>query len=177
MILSHGNADPERGFSENKRLVTDMRCSLSQSTITGYTATKDALKFNSGDPMSVPITKPLIHAFREASKRYRDALRDEKRMKKNALQKMEEDKSRKRHQTDLSDLEKERQSLSAQIQSANETLQEASSRLSLAVKKSNMAEISVSSALVESMTNLLKELHAKCTTLEEVLKKKKKRFP
>ena len=29
IVLSHGNSEPERGFSANKQLVTDMRCSLS----------------------------------------------------------------------------------------------------------------------------------------------------
>jgi hypothetical protein len=45
LSLSHGNADVERGFSENASLVTDDRSSLSNTSINGLRATKDAVKF------------------------------------------------------------------------------------------------------------------------------------
>ncbi|CAF4627421.1 unnamed protein product [Rotaria socialis] len=43
--LSHGNADVERGFSENAALITDDRSSLSDISINGLRGTKDAVKF------------------------------------------------------------------------------------------------------------------------------------
>ena len=45
LSLSHGNADVERGFSENAALITDDRSSLSDISINGLRATKDAVKF------------------------------------------------------------------------------------------------------------------------------------
>ena len=45
LALSHGNADVERGFSENGALVTDDRSSLSEASINGLRTTKDAVKF------------------------------------------------------------------------------------------------------------------------------------
>jgi hypothetical protein len=46
LSLSHGNADVERGFSENASLVTDDRSSLSSISINGLRTTKDAVKFH-----------------------------------------------------------------------------------------------------------------------------------
>ena len=45
LSLSHDNADVERGFSENAALITDDRSSLSEISINGLRATKDAVKF------------------------------------------------------------------------------------------------------------------------------------
>ena len=45
LSLSHGNADVERGFSENAALITDDRSSISDISINRLRATKDAVKF------------------------------------------------------------------------------------------------------------------------------------
>lgn len=42
-VLSHGNADPERGFSLNKQIISDTRVLLSQKVIIGTRAIKDAI--------------------------------------------------------------------------------------------------------------------------------------
>jgi len=42
--LAHGNADPERGFSVNKRLFTSYRSLLSEASINGLRSIEDAVR-------------------------------------------------------------------------------------------------------------------------------------
>ncbi|CAM4981143.1 unnamed protein product, partial [Rotaria socialis] len=59
--LSHGNADVERGFSENAALITDDRSSLSDISINGLRATKDAVKFyGQGKVMKFQFAKDFL---------------------------------------------------------------------------------------------------------------------
>ncbi|CAF1660527.1 unnamed protein product, partial [Adineta ricciae] len=61
LALSHGNADVERGFSENGFLLSDDRSLLSDESINGLRATRDGVKyFGNGKPHDVPITKNLL---------------------------------------------------------------------------------------------------------------------
>ncbi|CAF2034039.1 unnamed protein product [Rotaria magnacalcarata] len=70
LSLSHGNADVERGFSENAALITDDRSSLSDISINGLRATKDAVKFyGQGKVHEVPICKGLLDSVKEAHSR------------------------------------------------------------------------------------------------------------
>ncbi|CAF2855769.1 unnamed protein product [Rotaria sp. Silwood2] len=48
LIISHGNADIERGFSINENIVTTNRSSLSELSINGLRTTYDAVKFSGG---------------------------------------------------------------------------------------------------------------------------------
>ncbi|CAF3962613.1 unnamed protein product [Rotaria magnacalcarata] len=68
LSLLHGNADVERGFSENAALITDDRSSLSDISINGFRATKDAIKFYRQG--KVPICKGLLDNVEEAHSRY-----------------------------------------------------------------------------------------------------------
>ena len=65
--MSHGNADVERGFSENAFLLTDDRSLLSDASINGLRATRDGVAFfGNGKPHEVPITKALVDFVRHA---------------------------------------------------------------------------------------------------------------
>ncbi len=71
LALSHGNADVERGFSENAFLLTDDRSLLSDASINGLRATRDGVTFfGNGKPHEVPITKGLLDSVRDAHARY-----------------------------------------------------------------------------------------------------------
>ncbi|CAF3564437.1 unnamed protein product [Rotaria socialis] len=71
LSLSHGNADVERGFSQNAALITDDRSSISDISINRLRATKDAVKFyRRGKVHEVPICKGLHDNVKEAHSRY-----------------------------------------------------------------------------------------------------------
>ena len=65
LVLGHGNAEVERGFSESGKGVTDERVRLSEASINGIRATTDGLKaFKVPGP--VPVTKQLPQMGRSA---------------------------------------------------------------------------------------------------------------
>ncbi|CAF3609869.1 unnamed protein product [Rotaria socialis] len=71
LSLLHGNADVERGYSENAALITDDRSSLSDISINGLRATKDAVKFyGQGKVHKVPICKGLLDNVEKPHSRY-----------------------------------------------------------------------------------------------------------
>ena len=78
MVVSHGNADPERGFSLNKNILTDNRSSLSQSSIVGLRTVKDFL-IAAGGIENVKITRSMIHHHQQAAKKYREEMESEKK--------------------------------------------------------------------------------------------------
>jgi hypothetical protein len=49
LIISHGNADVERGFSINENIIAPNRSLLSEVSINGLRTTYDAVKFAGGD--------------------------------------------------------------------------------------------------------------------------------
>ena len=57
--LSHGNADPERGFSINKFLFNIHGQSTGEKTIVGVRFVKDFINRNGGE-QNVSITKSLL---------------------------------------------------------------------------------------------------------------------
>ena len=69
LILSHGNANVERGFSINKESVFE---NMSQETLVAHRGVYDAVIANGGVD-KVPITSFLIHAVRNAHSKYQEA--------------------------------------------------------------------------------------------------------
>ena len=61
LALSHGNADVERGFSSNKRLITTDRTTLKSNTINACRLVKDAIRINAnGVATGVSVTPALL---------------------------------------------------------------------------------------------------------------------
>ena len=91
LILGHGNAEVEGGFSESGKSDTDDRVRLSEASVNGIRATTDGLKAFKG-PGSVPITKQLLQLGRSAHAHYvlrldKDKKEKEEAQKQLALQK------------------------------------------------------------------------------------------
>lgn len=82
LVLPHGNADVERGLSDNKRLVNKERVKLSEKSIVGNRLARDAVK--NCDPVnmqpeSVPITKEMLSFVRSSHTKYQERMEDEKK--------------------------------------------------------------------------------------------------
>jgi len=60
LALSHGNADSERGFSTNKKVVTADRARLCEGTINAVRLVKDAMRCNGNLLTNVSITPALV---------------------------------------------------------------------------------------------------------------------
>ncbi|KAL3231572.1 hypothetical protein MRX96_023284 [Rhipicephalus microplus] len=69
LCLPHGNADCERGFSENKRFYEN-RYSLCFASINGLRQTKTYLRRYDGDAIKVPLSTELLQSVRRSRARY-----------------------------------------------------------------------------------------------------------
>lgn len=69
LCLPHGNADCERGFSENKHLY-EGRYSLCLASINGLRQTKTYLRRYDGNATKVPLTPELLRSVRKSRARY-----------------------------------------------------------------------------------------------------------
>ena len=93
LILSHGQAEVERGFSSNKSLIDD---NMSTDTIVALHSVHDYLKFHDLKADEVKMTKDILASCRQARKKYFDdqqskALSAEKTEKVEARSKVNED--------------------------------------------------------------------------------------
>ncbi|GBN95792.1 hypothetical protein AVEN_197111-1 [Araneus ventricosus] len=67
LCLSHGQAPVERGFSINKKMMSD-RARMAQTTIVGLRLIKDSVKKE--NVSETVITKEMINFYREAHSKY-----------------------------------------------------------------------------------------------------------
>ena len=69
LILPHGNADPERGFSINKNILKVHGTTLKEDTIIALRFIKDELIKRNGT-MNISISKDLIKSCKSARSSY-----------------------------------------------------------------------------------------------------------
>ncbi|CAF2097297.1 unnamed protein product [Rotaria magnacalcarata] len=122
--LSHGKADVERGFSENAALITDDRSSLSDISINGLRATKDAVKFY-GQGKVHEVKKEAIAAASKLTKN-KELILVEK----------------------LQNLLDQRKILQEDLENASKMFNEGNSRLDAAVATKNFAGVAMAQLLI-----------------------------
>lgn len=79
LVLSHGNADPERGFSMNKHVLVD---NLQENGIKTKRRIHDVLK-NVGGPLNIKIDAKMLSHCSSAHSKYKLYLEEQKIQKKN----------------------------------------------------------------------------------------------
>jgi hypothetical protein len=87
LILPHGNADVERGFSVNNDVLTDQRTEMTPATLNALLLTKDAIKRSDPEnqlPQSISVTRGLLQACKAAHTVYQCRLEKEKQEKEQA---------------------------------------------------------------------------------------------
>lgn len=117
LILSHGNARLERGFSVNKECVVENQ---KEESLIAQRQIHDAVSVLGG-VHNVVITKPMIHAVRSARTRYQEAL-DSKKEKVKAQESAEKEK--KRISLEILELEKKKKALIESAQKETAMLEE-----------------------------------------------------
>ena len=68
LTLSHGHADTERSLSQNKKVVTKEKSSMSEKILIGIRLTKDAVDSAGGNPTNIVLTQPLLDCSGSAHK-------------------------------------------------------------------------------------------------------------
>ena len=107
MLLSHGNADPERGFSINKHLLSIHGHSIGEDTIQAIRLTKDYI-IKCGGLEKVPITKKLLRSCKEARSKYEKDLNEKQQL---ALKEAEAVKAKKEAATENKKISKKQEEL------------------------------------------------------------------
>ena len=93
-LEKYGNADVERGLSDNKKMLGKDRVKLSSKSIIGSRLSKEAVKTHDPEhmqPECVPLTKELIGYVRGSHRVYKERLEEEKQKRE------EEEKNRHVH--------------------------------------------------------------------------------
>ena len=161
LILAHGNADVERGFSESGKSVTKERIRLSESSINGIRSTSDGMKAFDNNPSAVPITKELLKLGRFAHSNYVKRLEEERKEKEKREQRAalfekekkeleKQTKQRENLQKKGKDLEKKETEQQQEIEIGNKILEEANQKLKEALKNKDFKEAAVAQAMLES---------------------------
>ena len=74
LALPHGNADVERGLSDNKKMLGKDRVNLSEKSIIGSRLSKEAVKIHDPEDMQpecVPLTTELLSYVRGSHRVYK----------------------------------------------------------------------------------------------------------
>lgn len=82
LLLSHGQATVERGFSINKEVEM---CNMNEDTIVSQRLICDYVRM-CGGVVKVPLTKELLNEVASARNRYRIFLEDERKKKEKTKQ-------------------------------------------------------------------------------------------
>src|SRR6266516_2553373 len=70
LVVTHGNSDVERGFSDSGHSVTAERAALNEASINGLRSTRDGLKLFDKKPHFVPMTREFLSLGRQAHSHY-----------------------------------------------------------------------------------------------------------
>ena len=185
LVLPHGNADVERGFSVNSSVVTEDRPQLTELTISSLRFVKDYVK-NCGSVTNVVISKDMITAARGAHQKYVQRIADEKEEEKKRLQQLQEDETEKlkaelekeKLEQDAKSLKKKRKDLeeeeklvSSDLSVGQKLLKEANEKLKKSIKDKNMEGVAVAHEMLKAAEKKSKK---SSENLERVRKDRKR---
>lgn len=130
--LSHGNADPERGFSTNKHMLNIHGSSTDQKTIEALRLVKDYINLNGG-VSNIKISKDLIKRCSMARQRYEEDLKAQRSLKKSMeeaeKEKKDEEESKQRRKLEEAELKSDLESTNKKLKISNELLKDGESEL------------------------------------------------
>ena len=185
LVLPHGNADVERGFSVNSSVVTEDRPQLTELTISSLRFVKDYVK-NCGSVTNVVISKDMITAARGAHQKYVQRIADEKEEEEKRLQQLQEDETEKlkaelekeKLEQDAKSLKKKRKDLeeeeklvSSDLSVGQNLLKEANEKLKKSIKDKNMEGVAVAHEMLKAAEKKSKK---SSENLERVRKDRKR---
>ncbi|KAH6925271.1 hypothetical protein HPB50_003174 [Hyalomma asiaticum] len=150
LCLPHGNADCERGFSENKQALHH-RASLSITSVTSFRQTKAFLKRYGGDATKVPLTNELLRSVGKSYRAHRER-----------VQREEASASRKRKSEELlakdcevKKLKEEKTGLQARLTSLKSLLASAQDLINLGVSSKDMQKVETGNVLLTDVNSKL----------------------
>lgn len=169
LLLPHGNADPERGFSVNKKLLEKHGTNLKEDTLEMLRVVKDYL-IQVGGPSKVVINRKMLDSCANSRRKYQDYLDAENAKRKKESKKREEEKAVEAEKKELMEIngrieviESKIKLADAMVAEGNKLLKACRTKMVPALFNEGQDKVEVG---VKRREELSKELH--------VLKKKKK---
>ena len=171
IILAHGNADVERGFSTNALLVTLTVASFSPASIVALQTIKDALCTVGFNVLRVPITLELLRHFQNAHVCFKAEKEDEARKSEQKAAKLKAiNQIADEVQIKAEKLKNKEGKLTNKITTVQQLLSEGNSKLTDAFKKKDDAYVVVAQAMLSfaslklsitqiKLTDIMTELH------------------
>ncbi|CAF2156109.1 unnamed protein product, partial [Rotaria magnacalcarata] len=178
LIISHGNADVERGFSINSNIVTENRSSLSELSINGLRLVHDGVKFYGyGSSHKVSITPEMINIVKKSSNNYREQLIASKvavaihdnQNKENEISQNEKQKQKQFEEEKIT-LDKQK-NLDKQVKEAELLIEEGTNRLDKALISGALSEAYAAKLLLDGGREKLKSTHEQQEKLTNELDK------
>ncbi|CAF1203448.1 unnamed protein product [Rotaria sp. Silwood1] len=185
LIITHGNADVERGFSINSNILRENRSSLSESSINGPRLVYDKVKlFGSGSAHKVPITTDMINMVKKSSSNYREGLIAAKLAI--AIHNNEENNNKMIQNEKQQHLEEEKmlldkqKTLAHQMKQAENLIEEGTNRLEGALTSGVFSEVHAAKLLIaggrEKLTSINEQQQQLTNELDKVRLKRKNAF-
>ncbi|KAH6922186.1 hypothetical protein HPB50_010792 [Hyalomma asiaticum] len=150
LCLPHGNADCERGFSENKQALHH-RASLSITSVTSFRQTKAFLKRYGGDATKVPLTKELLRSVGKSYRAYRERVQREE-ASASRKRKSEEPLAK---DCEVKKLKEEKTGLQARLTSLKSLLASAQDLINLGVSSKDMQKVETGNVLLTDVNSKL----------------------
>jgi len=173
-VLPHGNADPERRFSINKRIIEIHGSSLGPDTIEAIRLVKDYLLIIGGVE-KVTISKELLKSCASAYSKYNFYL-EEKKKKVDQMKEREREESEKSSaKEEINGMERDREMIMKGIEVAEKSLKEGHSDLeqSLKCKSLNRESLNIAQSKISMGMKRKTELSTELAKLVKAIKKKK----
>ncbi|XP_077554006.1 uncharacterized protein LOC144168889 [Haemaphysalis longicornis] len=165
LSLPHGNADAERGFSENKHLI-DGRSSLNIASINGMRHVKSFLQRYDGDATKVPLNPDLLKSVRQARAKYAQRLS------------LEESSSKRKAAEDAAveqpTHETEKAALEDQVAASKALLTSAEEIINVGVKQKDINKVASGHVVLAKGNASLDQALKRLGELEEKISKKRK---
>ena len=143
LLLSHGQASVERGFSINKEVLTD---NMSEHTLIALRAIKDAVCNAGGRPTDIVVTPELLTFAAGAHSRYQQHLADQRQKQRQ----LERGEKRKAVEEELSTLSAKRKLLEASANAMLSSADQFAEDAEKATKEKAMTLIAKSNAMRRS---------------------------
>ena len=142
LVLPHGNAEPERGFSINKHMLSIHGSALKEETLVALRLVKDEI-IRVGGIMNIKITKDMIRTCDDAYRNYTAYLASEEEKKKDEIKRKEEAahvestiRNKEELTADLNELKCKAITLRKDITAAHEVSKEGNQELAKCLQKS-----------------------------------------
>ena len=121
LVLPHGNAEPERGFSINKHVLDRHSQNLSEETLEAIRTTKDVL-IHCGGLEHLAITKEMVEAHKSSHSSYQKALDEKRKEREDCEREIKQKEEARKKQQEQENSRKKIEELQARVEAADELI-------------------------------------------------------